>query len=92
VISRTVAGLDANASGEAVIGNPVEWLVELSERVDLLVVGSRGWGPLRRTLLGGTSAKLIRKAACPVLVMPRGAATRELREHDPAASTVGATS
>jgi nucleotide-binding universal stress UspA family protein len=92
VISRTVAGLDADASGEAVIGNSVEWLAELGERVDLLVVGSRGRGPLRRTLLGSTSAKLIRKAACPVLVMPRGAATREVREHGPAASTVGATS
>jgi nucleotide-binding universal stress UspA family protein len=44
LISRTAAGLDADAAGAAVVGSAVESLVALSERVDLLVVGSRGWG------------------------------------------------
>jgi len=41
--------------------------------VDLLFVGSRGYGPLRRTLLGSVSGELVRDAGCPVLVTPRTA-------------------
>ena len=40
--------------------------------LDLLVVGSRGYGPLRRTLVGSVSDELVRTAPCPVLVVPRG--------------------
>jgi nucleotide-binding universal stress UspA family protein len=66
------------------VGTPVDELVELSRTVDLLVVGSRAWGPVRRTLMGSTAAKLMRKAHCPVLVLPRGAATGGPGETDPA--------
>jgi nucleotide-binding universal stress UspA family protein len=83
LISRTLAQLDVDAIGKAVVGSPVETLVELTHRVDLLVVGSRGWGPIRRILLGSTAARLIREAACPVLVLPRGAATGEPGEQEP---------
>ena len=83
LISRTLAELDVDAVGKAVVGSPVETLVELTQRVDLLVVGSRGWGPIRRILLGSTAARLIREAACPVLVLPRGAATGEPGEEEP---------
>jgi universal stress protein family protein len=38
-----------------------------------LVVGSRAHGPLRRLLLGGTADGRVRDAACPVLVVTRGA-------------------
>jgi nucleotide-binding universal stress UspA family protein len=41
--------------------------------VDLLVVGSRGYGTVERVLLGSTSTALIREAPCPVLVVPRPA-------------------
>jgi nucleotide-binding universal stress UspA family protein len=40
---------------------------------DLLFVGSRGYGPLRRALLGSVSGELVRTAGCPVIVMPRSA-------------------
>ena len=53
-------------------GDVVAALAALDDRdVDLLVVGSRGYGPIRRVLLGGTSARLVRRAACPVMVVPR---------------------
>jgi nucleotide-binding universal stress UspA family protein len=52
---------------------PVRALAEHSQQIDLLVVGSRGYGPARSVLLGGVSGRLIRRAACPVLVVPRGA-------------------
>lgn len=41
--------------------------------VDLLVMGSRGYGPLRRVLAGSTSEALLLHATQPVLVVPRTA-------------------
>ena len=55
-------------------GDTVDALAALDEReIDLLVCGSRGYGPVRRVLLGGVLRKLVRRAACPVVVVPRGA-------------------
>jgi nucleotide-binding universal stress UspA family protein len=76
-------GVDVEASGEVVPGTAVEQLVELSEGVDLLVVGSRAWGPVRRIVLGSTAAALTRDAHCPLLVLPRGVATGEPGEREP---------
>lgn len=39
--------------------------------VDLLVLGSRAYGPVRRALAGGVSNRVVRHAPCPVLVTPR---------------------
>lgn len=53
-------------------GAPATRLAEACERgADLLVVGSRGYGPLARVLLGSVSREVIRRAACPVLVVRR---------------------
>jgi len=55
-------------------GDPVEKLLEAAEMgVDLLVLGSRGFGPVMRLLIGSVSSRVIREAACPVLVVPRPA-------------------
>ena len=54
------------------VGDPAEVLLRVSEHVDLLVCGSRGYGPLRSVLLGGVSRRLVDGARCPVLVLPRG--------------------
>jgi nucleotide-binding universal stress UspA family protein len=54
-------------------GDPATVLREVSGEFDLMVTGSRSWGPLRRTMLGSTTRRLIRSAECPVLVLPRGA-------------------
>ena len=62
-------------SEELLEGDTVEALAALDEHeVDLLVCGSRAYGPVRRVLLGGVLRKLVRRAACPVVVVPRGAA------------------
>jgi nucleotide-binding universal stress UspA family protein len=54
-------------------GSPGHVLAEESAELDLLVTGSRGYGPRAAVLLGGTTHTLMRKAACPGLVVPRGA-------------------
>jgi nucleotide-binding universal stress UspA family protein len=56
---------------EAVLGLAAEELAAFAARVDLLVVGSRGYGPLRRVILGSTSTHLASHARCPLLVLPR---------------------
>jgi nucleotide-binding universal stress UspA family protein len=65
---------ELRTQGAVVPGSAPEVLTAEAEKgVDLLVVGSRGYGPLRRVLLGGTSARLMRDSPCPVLALPRGA-------------------
>lgn len=39
--------------------------------VDLLVLGSRGYGPVKRALLGSVSGQVFRHAPCPLLVTRR---------------------
>jgi nucleotide-binding universal stress UspA family protein len=73
------AGLDAVSAdrcggGEVLSGHPAEALAAASADLDVIVCGSRGYGPLRTLLVGSTSHALVRRAACPVLVVPRGAA------------------
>ena len=58
---------------ETVRGDPSEVLIERSDNLDMLMLGSRAYGPLRHVLLGSVSARVMREAHCPVLVVPRGA-------------------
>jgi nucleotide-binding universal stress UspA family protein len=53
--------------------DPADGIVAASRNVDLLVMGSRAYGPLRAVMLGGVSRQVTAKASCPVLVLPRGA-------------------
>jgi nucleotide-binding universal stress UspA family protein len=70
--------------GWVLAGDPADVLSETSGRFDLMITGSRSWGPLRRTMLGSTTRKLIRSAECPVLVLPRGAGVDPLGVRDAA--------
>ncbi len=63
-------------------GDPAAALAVQGIELDLLLIGSRGYGPLRRTLLGGVSAKVMRTAPCPVWVTARGATHTSARASD----------
>ena len=63
---------DGQVEAEGLVGDPAEVLRDFSEGLDLLVVGSRGYGPLRAVLLGSVSRRLMTEAHCPVIVVPRG--------------------
>ena len=56
-------------------GRPATMIVEEAAtfRADLIVVGSRGLGPLTSMLLGSVSAEVVDHAPCPVLVVRRPA-------------------
>jgi nucleotide-binding universal stress UspA family protein len=47
-------------------------LVDVKE-IDLLVMGSRNYGPLRRTMVGSLARQVMTRAPWPVIVLPRGA-------------------
>ena len=59
------------AEGEVIEGDPATEIVKLAESrdVDLIVVGSRGHGPLASTIVGSVSTAVIKDASCPVIVI-----------------------
>jgi nucleotide-binding universal stress UspA family protein len=71
VTSTLQSSLDVDAS--LVEGDAAEMLAEASADLDLLVVGSRGYGPLRAVLVGSASTALVQSAQSPLVVVPRSA-------------------
>jgi nucleotide-binding universal stress UspA family protein len=57
----------------AAYGQPAEELAVYSASLDLLVIGSRGYGPIGRLIHGSTSQQLAHTARCPLLVLTRAA-------------------
>ncbi len=72
-IDEAAAAAAVPASGTVATGRPSTVLGAASERLDLLVLGSRSFGPVKRVLLGSTSNALVERAHCPLVVVPRGA-------------------
>jgi nucleotide-binding universal stress UspA family protein len=77
-----IDGVDVHS--RTVTGSAQRVLVDASEGADLLVAGSRGYGPLHSVLVGSVSRYLVDHAACPVLVVPRVAS--EAADRTPHAS------
>ncbi len=76
ILDGAIAQLGDTVVAESVLakGNPAQIPAEQGKTLDLLVLGSRGYGPLRAALVGAVSAKVIRTAPCPVLITPRASA------------------
>jgi nucleotide-binding universal stress UspA family protein len=70
----------AGATWRLVTGSAGSSLSGVSAEYDLMVAGSRGYGPLRAVLMGSVSRHLADHAACPVIIAPRP-------EHAPVAAT-----
>jgi nucleotide-binding universal stress UspA family protein len=53
-------------------GVPSDVIVEIAEKgnYDLIIVGSRGLGKVKRFLLGSVSDDVSHKAKCSVLIVP----------------------
>lgn len=63
---------DVEVSVDIFVGDPAETLIGVTENLDLLVCGARGYGPVRSVLLGGVSRRILAGAHCPVIVLARG--------------------
>jgi nucleotide-binding universal stress UspA family protein len=81
---------EVHADGRRLVGPVAASLADACEDgVDILVAGSRGYGPAGRVLLGSVSTQLIHKAPCPVLVVPRGKKSNEVARPQAASATRG---
>ncbi len=69
--ARTRIAALGDVEPHAAYGFPAEELGLFSASVDLLVVGSRGYGPIGRLMHGSTSRHLAHTARSPLLVLPR---------------------
>jgi len=70
-VAEVAEGIDSEV--DVLVNDPADGLVAASGNVDLLVMGSRALGPKRAIVMGSVSRKVVDRAACPVLVLPRGA-------------------
>jgi nucleotide-binding universal stress UspA family protein len=70
------ASLGVATDVSAVVGDPGKELRSLTDEVDLIVIGSRRWGPLARLLAGASGEALFAGSGCSVLVVPRPSPTR----------------
>ena len=66
------SGAEVEAEIELIYGDPAEGLLGFTGSLDLLVMGSRAYGPRRAVLLGGVSRRVTAETRCPVVVLPRG--------------------
>ena len=55
-------------------GNPSDVIIHLVQKynIDLILMGTNGRNSISDYLIGSTTQKVIERATCPVLVMPKG--------------------
>ena len=68
-LDRALAG--AQADRVELDGEPASALAAATADLDLLITGSRSYGPLGAVLLGAVTRRLVHAAECPVMVVPR---------------------
>ncbi|WP_030194259.1 universal stress protein [Streptomyces sp. NRRL S-87] len=59
----------APVSKRVVQGVPARVLVDASEKADLMVVGTRGYGGFKAAMLGSVSQQVVQHAKCSVVVV-----------------------
>lgn len=55
---------------QAILGVPAEELLRAAVDADMIVVGSRGAGSLKKILLGSVSSHVVHHGHCPVVIIP----------------------
>jgi nucleotide-binding universal stress UspA family protein len=74
-LEEEVRGVESSggqvAGSHLALGRPDARIVEEAEEIGagLIVLGSRGFGPVRQTLVGSVSDSVVRHAHCPVMVV-----------------------
>ncbi len=73
-LRATVAGIDMGdvpLKKKKIQGHPSSVILEeiLNENIDLVVMGSHGYGPIAGAVLGSVSQRVLRKSTCPVLIV-----------------------
>lgn len=62
---------DVPLTKKIIQGHPSTVILEeaINENIDLIVMGSHGYGPIARAVLGSVSERVLRKSTCPVLLV-----------------------
>ena len=74
-LGELVGGIESSggkvAGSHLGVGRPDAEIVDLAEEIGagLIVMGSRGYGPIRQALIGSVSDSVVRHAHCPVMVV-----------------------
>ncbi|MBC2721943.1 universal stress protein [Desulfosporosinus sp.] len=73
-LEETLEGIDVKdvpIEKKMIQGHPSNVILEevVNEKIDLVVMGSHGYGPIAGAVLGSVSQRVLRKAACPVLIV-----------------------
>lgn len=86
-LSKALERLPSSTKGELLHGRPHDALASAGEGLDVLFVGSRCWGPVKRIAVGSTSDRLAHHAPCPVIVVPRPVPAAGEAQAEPQATT-----
>jgi nucleotide-binding universal stress UspA family protein len=70
LVAETLAAPGRTIETQTAFGRPADAIVEEAARfrADLVIMGSRGRGPLHSALLGSVTAEVVDRASCPVLI------------------------
>jgi nucleotide-binding universal stress UspA family protein len=73
-LMATLEGIDVGdvpLKKKKIQGHPSTVILEeiSNENIDLVVMGSHGYGPIAGTVLGSVSQRVLRKSTCPVLIV-----------------------
>ena len=68
---EAVGEIPGEVHTEVLEGSPAEAILDVANtrKVDLIVMGSRGFGRLKGLLIGSQSQKVVQHAPCPVLIV-----------------------
>jgi nucleotide-binding universal stress UspA family protein len=71
-----------NLKFRLVEGNPALQITQLAakQKVDLIVMGTKGASGITKTLIGTVAVSVVREATCPVLVIPEAAVKTNLKQ------------
>jgi nucleotide-binding universal stress UspA family protein len=78
-LARVPAGVEVKVEVRAGPAAAIILDFAKTNRIDLIIIGRHGHGGVSKTLFGGVAEKIVRKAACPVLVVPLDYAAKEGR-------------
>lgn len=72
---RPVRAAEVKTTATVTTGGPARTILETADRLqaNLIVMGTHGASGVERLVLGSVTEKVLRKAKCPVLVVPRHA-------------------
>jgi nucleotide-binding universal stress UspA family protein len=85
------AARPANVAYDIRVGNPPDVILAaaVSDKPDLIVMGTQGLGGLRKWLIGSTTERVLRRTRTPVLAVPASAAEPALAADAAAAPQLG---